>query len=512
MRYSWKQFSELGEGGRRSTNKSMPQEAWLFDCLRRNRAAHYGLRYGFDRIRTVGDYRRSVPIVSYEDVAPWIGRMASGEADVLFVGLPLAFECTGGSTGGKKLIPYSEASLQDFRSAILPWLADAVARYRLSAGSAYWAISPATRPLAQLPSNIRVGMSDGEYLGSAAASAVADLSAVPLWVGSISHVPDWQIMTLYWLVRRDDLELISVWSPTFFSTLLDALEQRVDELTAILRDGGTVGGHEVPPDLAAYHRLSEYLVSLHSRALWPHLKLVSCWADASSTSFFDALKARLPHAAFQGKGLLSTEGVVTAPDRDGRPVLAVNSGFFEFEDGDGCVWCANQLADRERYEVIMTTSGGLYRYRTGDCVVCEGQVDGVPILRFTGRRGLVSDMVGEKLTEEFVARCMADIPGFRMLMPYKNPKPAYALVVDRCTNINSEQLANCIEKRLSGNPQYAYARDMGQLSRLSVHRVARPLEAYLDRAVKGGSRLGDVKLPSLCREADWLDTFMEVSA
>ena len=487
------------------------EERWLFDCINRNRFTAYGRRYGFDRIRNVEDYCRSVPIVSYPDIAHWIARMASGEADVLFTGLPVAFECTGGSTGGGKLIPYSEASLYDFRSALLPWLADIIVRHRLSVGSAYWSISPATRSPVRLQSNIRVGLSDGEYLGREAVAVFAQLSAVPLQISTISHVPDWQVATLYWLIRRHDLELISVWSPTFFSTLLDALEQRVDELMALLVVGGTVGGHDMPPDCAARDRLKTYLVSRSSSALWPQLKLVSCWADASSKPFFDTLRARLPHAAFQGKGLLSTEGVVTVPDDDGHPLLVSSSGFYEFQDLKGCVWRTNQLMDGERYEVIMTTSGGFYRYRTGDCVVYEGQVGGLPVLRFTGRLGLVSDMVGEKLTEEFVASCMSDIPGFRMLIPSWNPKPSYVLVVDKFTNNQSELLTNCMEERLSRNPQYAYARQIGQLNHLSVFRASRPLEAYLDHAVKSGARLGDVKIPSLNRDTDWLNTLMELS-
>jgi hypothetical protein len=429
----------------------------------------------------------------------------------LFPGLPVAFECTGGSAGGSKLIPYSDASLNDFRSALLPWLADLIARHALSAGSSYWAISPTTRSPVKLKSNIRVGLCDDEYLGPEAASAFAELSAVPMYVQTIADVPEWQLATAYWLIRRDNLELISVWSPSFFSALLDVIEERADQLMALLLTGGTVGGHDLAPDHAACDRLGAYLLSRSTGVLWPHLKLVSCWADASSKPFFDALKARLPHAAFQGKGLLSTEGVVTVPDAEGRPLLVSGSGFYEFQDSNGRIWRAHQLVDGERYQVIMTTSGGLYRYRTGDCVVCQGHNVGVPVLRFTGRLGLVSDMVGEKLTEEFVADCMTDIPGFRMLVPWRNPKPGYVLVIDKFAYSHPDVLMNHLEERLWRNPQYAYAREVGQLDRLSVFLASRPLEAYLQHAVKNGARLGDVKPPSLAGDTDWLDTLMESS-
>ena len=52
----------------------------------------------------------------------------------------------------------------------------------------------------------------------------------------------------------------------------------------------------------------------------------------------------------------------------------------------------------------MTTGSGLYRYRTGDLV--EVGTDGRAI-RFIGRTGNVSDLVGEKLSEAQVTRAFA---------------------------------------------------------------------------------------------------------
>jgi hypothetical protein len=346
-------------------------------------------------------------------------------------------------------------------------------------------------------------------LGEAVLPAFVALSAVPPWVGSIRRVEEWQLATLYWLVCRDDLALVSVWSPTFFLMLLDALEEQSAELVGLLRQGDIVGGHWLPANEAALRRFEIFLGNLDARALWPSLRLVSCWADASSQSFFNELKLRLPHALFQGKGLLATEGVTTVPASGDCPVLAADSGFFEFLDERGAAWFAWELQGGKQYEVVMTTSGGLYRYRTGDMVECEGYADGLPELRFVGRQGLVSDLVGEKLTEQFVAACLEDIPGFRMLIPHTQVKPKYLLVLDGRNNIDEEILAHAVEERLSKNVQYAYARRLGQLDALSVQPVKNPLGLFLKRMVAKGMRLGDIKIPSLRPEPDWMTTFME---
>lgn len=512
MTDAWQHLSELGNTLRDQNSVIARQALWLTTCLERNRATVYGKQHGFERIRSAQEYRERVPLVTYEDLLPQIERIANGEADVLFAGRPVAFEHTGGSTGGNKLIPYTTASLADFRAAILPWLADLTATYGFSSGCAYWAISPATRSPAQTRGGIPIGLPDGAYLGKEALSAFATLSAVPPWLGDITRVHDWQLATLYWLLRRNDLQLISVWSPTFFLTLLEALEQLADVLSILLQRGGKISGQDLAPDLAAQRRLHEYLVSKDSRTLWPALKLVSCWADGSSQPYCNELQERLPYTHFQGKGLLATEGVITVPNLQGLPVLAAGSGFFEFLGDDGRFWFSHELRSGERYDVIMTTAGGLYRYKTGDCVACEGYTQTLPVLRFTGRSGLVSDMVGEKLTEEFVTDCLREISGFRMLLPCSQDKPKYLLVVDERMEIQSETLAATVEANLARNPQYAYARRMGQLAALSIVQTPHPWESYQRYAIARGVRLGDVKTSSLSLETTWLPSQLETTS
>jgi hypothetical protein len=429
--------------------------------------------------------------------------MARGDADILFAGKPVGFERTGGSSGGSKLIPYSPASLADFQTALLPWLGSLVAEYDFDKGSAYWAISPATRQAEVTPGGVPVGLPDGAYLGDRAMNAFAEVSAVPPWVGGIDNVADWELATLYWLIRRADLILVSVWSPTFFVQLLDGLGRRREELLALLSRGGDTMSQLLPADKAALQRLSSYYRKKDTRQLWPAMQLISCWTDASSGPYADELKSRLPGVPVQGKGLLATEGVTTIPDREGRPVLAADSGFYEFLDDRDNVRGAWELHEGDCCEVLMTTSGGLYRYRSGDRVRCEGFAGDVPVLVFVGRGGLVTDLVGEKLTEAFVAQCLQSLPGFRMLVPVKGDGRHYTLVTERRYAARSRALLSSIESRLVLNPQYAYARGLGQLGELTLTVMDDPLGIYLQHATEQ-QRLGDIKVPALCPQNDRL--------
>src|SRR5438477_2778731 len=318
---------------------------WLSSLLARNAETAYLKMHGSPR--TVEEFRDNVPLAGYDHLLPWLDRIRMGESDVLFAGRPVAFERTGGSSGAAKLIPYSSDGLVDFQRSMVPWLAALAAKHRIS-GRAYFSISPATRPPESI-GGIPVGLPDGAYLGDVAAGVLADVTAVPFEVGAIADVTRWREETLRHLAAARDLELISVWSPTFLLRLLDFIDD-------------------------------------DPRALWPRLKVVSCWTAGASKAFADSVAARLPHACVQPKGLLSTEGVVTVPDADGRPLLTAY-GFFEFER-DGQLYLPHELREADVYEVLMTTASGLYRYRSADLVRYDGlSSSGRPILEFVGRCG-----------------------------------------------------------------------------------------------------------------------------
>jgi hypothetical protein len=489
---------------------------WLETMLARNARTAYLLAHGSPR--TVVDFRENVPIVSYEELRPWLDRIRSGERearrsagvspagpgasrprsaahhafardrsgetplgqparrqrsgrearfgrDLLFAGYPVAFERTGGSTGAAKLITYSGEGLLDFHRCVVPWL-DTVVKTHGITGRAYFSISPATRQPERI-GGIPVGLPDGAFLGDIAGAVLAEMTAVPFDVAAIDDVALWRSETMRHLAAARDLELISVWSPTFLLSLLDQIDN---------------------PHL-----------------LWPSLKVVSCWASAASKPFADALAVLLPQAHIQPKGLLSTETVVTVPDIHDQPVLTEH-GFFEFER-DGRLYLHDELTEGPLYEVIATTASGLYRYRTGDLVRYEGRSrTGRPILEFAGRGNAVSDLVGEKLTDPFVAACLEDVPGFRLLVP-SSESNGYVLLAEADADISID----VVERRLCGNPQYAYARRLGQLAALRLMPVSRLYDRYARIQAEQGVRLGDVKPATLRNEPVWIRRLEEPS-
>ena len=506
MSTPWQRLAEFSGQNPGRIDLALSQRQWLFDCLERNQSSLYGREHHFARLDSISDYQKEVPIISYPDIQPYIDDMESGKQDCLFSGSVIAFESTSGTRGGQKLIPYSEHSLQDFRRAILPWLTGLASRHQIESGFAYWAISPATRASQKTSAGVPVGLPDAAYLGDELLPFFQDVSAVPAWVGSLEDINDWQLATLYHLVCCKTLTLVSVWSPTFWISLANALISRNQEIKAILSDGFDLHGYELSANHEALDRFQDFIEHDSYNRLWPDLKVISCWADGSSKSFADQIRQRFPGVQLQPKGLLMTEGVVTTPDNKGNRLLAASSGFYEFIDPDKNLKLAHELEAGKIYELIMTTAGGLYRYRTEDLVCCDGRASRIPNLRFIGRKSS-TDLVGEKITEAFANACLEDISGFRMLLPRKAKEAGYVLILE--DQPQTETLVHRVEARLCKNPQYAYARKMGQLKPLAVSPLHNPLQVYLNSPVHGNARLGDIKLPALCLKPSIFDGHIE---
>lgn len=473
------------EGAARDPRRA--QLELLRQILAANGTCAFGRQHGFSRISGIDAYRQRVGSGPYEGFATWIERIADGEPEVLTSAPIVAFEETGGSGGGRKLIPYTAESLGAFGRAVLPWLADlARARPKATLGRAYVAISPATRAVRVTRGGIRVGLdSDAAYLGPELAQAFAALLAVSPEAGRTADVDDWRVATLTQLIAAPDLSFASVWSPTFLLDLVQSLPRLAGRVAAGL-------------DAASVQRLDAALKpgGVDTALLWARLACISCWTDGASAAFAARLGAMFPHAAIEPKGLLATEAAITLPFAGGGETIpALTSTFMEFVDEAGGVGLCDELVPGGLYRLLLTTWGGLYRYDIGDVVRCTGIKDGLPRLRFEGRGGRVSDLVGEKLDDAFVAHILSQLEMPAVLVPCAEPHPHYELWLEDEAADGTH--ARRIDDALCRNPQYAYARRIGQLG--GVRAVQKPdLSAkFLADALAAGNRLGDTKAVGL---------------
>ena len=208
--------------------------------------------------------------------------------------------------------------------------------------------------------------------------------------------------------------------------------------------------------------------------------------------------------------------------RPARRSAALRSHFLEFLPANSDqTKLVHELTIAQRYQVVITTGGGLYRYRTGDWVQVTGQLQRCPLVRFVGRDA-TTDLVGEKLSDQFVGAAL------QRLLGETDAPVSFALLVpdvDRCRyrlfmqtskhlhpSVSIDELSGRLDQLLSENPYYRQARELGQLPapQLVVDSSAEhALQAlYTSIAIFHGSRPGSLKPVALETNADRAKDFI----
>jgi hypothetical protein len=533
----------------------------LLDILRRARDTRFGREHGFAAIDDVEAFREEVPLADYSAYAGYVAAIAAGEPNVL-TGDPVRFlQPSSGSTAAAKLVPLTDSLRREFMRGVLPWLANLFLRRKeLVMGRAYWAVTPGATPKTATPGGTPLGFDeDSAYFGPAQRWLLRGLLAVPDAVAAIADVSAFQYVTLLFLLAERNLRLISVWNPTFLTLLVRRIPAWADRLIDDVGKGAIRWPGAIDPCLreSLARRLSgsrapsagrsraEQLRRVLSEwsgrggdgeaglgsALWPHLRLVSCWADGQAAACIPELERLFPGVEIQPKGLLATEGIVSLPwiGEEGCP-LAVRSHFFEFVDQD-CFGAAvaadrptklsHELEEGREYSVVLTTGGGLYRYLLRDIVRVVGFWGRLPLLRFVAKEDQVSDVAGEKLHAAHVEQVLAHVwerhgqtPAFCLLAPERTAGDGCGYVLLVSAELDHSTLRGIggeVDEGLRRNFHYDYCRKLGQLSPVRVYALedgeAACHEKYLLHAAGQGGKLGTVKPTALESRLGWSRVF-----
>ncbi len=461
------------------------------------------------------DYRafaHKLPLVGYEDLRPWIDRQLQGGPPALTREPPLLYERTSGSSGAGKLIPYTPALMQSFSACVEVWAADLLAwGPRFRTGRMFFGVSPAFQTGETTADGVPISIEDdAAYLSPRLQRLLAPCFLVPPELKRISDGEMYRRALAAVLLAEARLEIVSVWSPTYLLTLLDTITTQREKLLRDLRRG-TTGTKKVPIPLNPVEPERLALlerVPIPWTRLWPHLKLLSCWTDAAAAAFVPAIEQAFPGVTLQGKGLLATEAPMTvpllAPGAPAAPVPLVDEVFFELEDEGGRMRLLDEVRDGCEYSLVISTTGGLLRYRMGDRVRAEGRRGRTPGLRFLGRADRSSDLAGEKLGEAFVRAVLSEALGPDGHCSYLLPelpeagRPGYRCVSDHpWAETDPVGLAERLDRDLRTAYHYDQARSLGQLAPLHVEHRADASAHWESLQLARGMRWGEIKFEAL---------------
>lgn len=377
------------------------------------------------------------------------------------------FEPTSGSTFERKWIPMTRGYISELNRAASVWMHDLYHQYpEIKKGFHYWSLS-------WLPMELRADLKND------------DSDLFPWWkkllisktflshpkLAYVSNEEAWRMGTIVYLVSKENLKFISVWSPTFLISLKEYLDKNFELIFEILKTGSWLHFsddlNQVPfPQVDTNYQSAQEF----KKEAFKNLELISCWTSGSSQIFIPRLQSLFPQSKIQGKGLWATEAVVTIPF-EGQHALCLRSHFYEFQDlRTQKIHLAHELKKGQQVSVIVSSSSGLLRYQLGDHLEVTGFLNQAPCLHFLGRPGTV-DLVGEKLDLSFLRNILSQFSAqnpkirFYQMGFGRQPFLRYLIFIEATQESArlKDQISDQLELSLQKFHHYRVARQLGQL-------------------------------------------------
>lgn len=306
----------------------------------------WGIQYGFESIGSITQYQERVPISTYEDIKPYIGRLREGEQNLLWPTEVKWFAKSSGTTSDKsKFIPVSQEALEEchFRGG-----KDVIAFY--------------TR---ERPDN---GILKGKALtlgGSAQInnfsnqSYFGDLSAV-----IIENLPFWAHF-----IRTPAAEI----------ALISDFEEKLERIIHHTVNENVTSIAGVPSwNLVLLRALLDFTGKDNVLEVWPNLELFT-HGGVSFTPYREIYRKLIPSDKMNYLETYNASegffGIQDELERDDMLLMLDLGIFYEFvpverlDEPSPPAFTVGDIEPGVNYAIIISTNGGLWRYMIGDTVV-----------------------------------------------------------------------------------------------------------------------------------------------
>ncbi len=395
-------------------NPRAAQQARLDLLLLQARGTAFGRAHDLDKVRSLEDWRRAVPLRSHADLLPWLDRVAAGERDVLTREAVTMLLETSGTTGRPKHLPCTRSWARGVSDAQRLWMLALLRDHEgVSRGRALTVVSAAEH--ARSPGGLPIGSNTGR-MHLAQPWYVRWRYPVPYEVFCIDDQDARQYAILRFALQAD-LSTITTANPSTLLLLVRRMAQWRAELSQDLSDGRLRAGPAAALPAAQRARLERQLrkrpvpTDWRPLSLWPRLSTVNCWKGGSAAYFVERLPEALGgEVPVREVGITASEGYFAVPmGADwGGGVLWTLGHLLEFVGEDGEPRWAWEIEAGERLRLVISTEAGLYRYDMQDEIEVIGRCENTPVVRFIGKSGRFVNATGEKVTEDQVSAAMRE--------------------------------------------------------------------------------------------------------
>lgn len=503
----------------------------LFKILNRNKKCKYGKEYNFTSIKSIDEYKDKVPITNYASYEKYIEEMLRGEKNILVAEDVEYFGHTSGTTGKQKLVPVTKKS-REVGSKYMALLLEKFAYNNLKNKWNYG------RGL-MLADTVMTTYSEGGVPICSATSGGMDaikpilpkIYTSPYEVMKIKDKNAALYLHLLFALKDKNLTYIS---GVFISNVLDALRVLEDNAELLVRDirRGSID-RNLNIDDETRKKLNKYLKPNAGRAdeielefskgfegicrrIWPKLIYIASVTGANFSIYDDMVNYYTGSIPIYSPAYASTEAMIGINPYISkiRYVIIPDTAFYEFipvkesNKENPKTYCIDELKVGEKYEIVITSYAGFYRYRLGDVVKVVDYYNNSPEIEFLYRKNQALNMVSEKTTEEHLRASLSKtVKEFNLsLVDYttfednKITPGRYVFYLEFNEEIPKSKIKfieNTLDKELQkANLAYGRFRKNNRLACLSINVVKRNTFDIIKRyLISKGVSKSQIKIP-----------------
>lgn len=495
-------------------NAKQLSEDLIMKILDDNKDTEYGKINHFKDIKSIEEFKRTVPFSNYDTYAPAIERMINGEKNLITTSPIVHYALTSGSIGVPKKIPVSAYTLQlyaEYTSNIATALIDKYIQEKegrpMKNGKR---LLSAVVSQKQTPDGTSVGSISGRMYDKAR-PIMEKVVASPAKVLYSSKKMNFKYLKVFYALKEPNITCMAAPFTTAVYDLLHYIELNWKTLCDDIEKGILSMEVEIPeeeraefqsalepdPQRAAELRkiFSEGFDTPIVKKIWPNMEYINAIGAGGFKAYTDKLRkytGEIP-MTFGNYGASEALMAVVTKVESMEYTLIPQGGFYEFIPVDESLNDEKSLMTRTKnlnelevgqdYELVLTNTSGFYRYRIGDVITVVGYEGESPKICFHYRKSQMISIAGEKTNEESVSYAVqkfsqesgVDVMDFSVYADTDCEPGRYVVLLEPLTHQSRENYEkNCkiLDKYMGqANPSYGAKVKDGILSPIRIAYV-----------------------------------------
>lgn len=499
----------------RTTKKPMKaQEKLLKRILNKSKNCELGRKYNFAGINSIEDFRSKVPLTTYDDYDPLVDRMIhNGEKNIMYTGYNVRYCSSSGSVGKPKILPKSIYDIWNMQCIGFSCTISTTAHYLKKVLGKKM---PAQMgPIVLILTGHK--LEDGKMCNGAGQVPLTYLKPItkffctsPLSLLYAEHeeLLDTAYLQLRFALQEEKVSYIGSVVITLVTTMFDYLEKNWEMLCDDIEHGTINQNVKITPEHRAEYekklkpnpKRAEFLRQEFRKGfdtpiaprIWPRLCYAYGMVGSNLKVYVETLRRSVGDIPIHNMGYAAAEGFFAMPtELNVHDSVVIPYGvFFEFipvnddieedETETPKTLLLNELEVGKKYEMVVTNSSGLYRYRMEDIVQVTRMHNNTPVIEFLYRKNLSMNVANEKTTTamvDFAAKQTFEKTGndfvrYSFYPDFSTNPPRYCMLTELRGEITEEkrqEMIDVLDEELKGvNEKYYKYRRWGMLNRPEI--------------------------------------------